>query len=142
MGLAAARRLVAEGARVFVVGRDEEKLAAALAGLGDTASGCPCDVAVEAQVEAAFDQALDFLGRLDATFVNAGVDGQNRGYVRTPQVEPYLDDPEIAAEIVSRIPLGRVGDADEIAALVSYLIRPEAAYMNGSVIPIDGGRMA
>ena len=40
------------------------------------------------------------------------------------------------------IPLGRVGDADEIASLVSYLARPEAAYMNGSVIPIDGGRLA
>ncbi len=64
------------------------------------------------------------------------------GYVRTPQVEKYLDDPEIAAEIVRHIPLGRVGDADEIASLVSFLSRPEAAYMNGSVIPIDGGRLA
>jgi 3-oxoacyl-[acyl-carrier protein] reductase len=64
------------------------------------------------------------------------------GYVRTPQVEQYLDDPETAADIVSHIPLGRVGDADEIASLVSYLARPEAAYMNGSVVPIDGGRLA
>ena len=64
------------------------------------------------------------------------------GYVRTPQVEQYLDDPENAADIVSHIPLGRVGDADEIASLVSYLARPEAAYMNGSVVPIDGGRLA
>jgi NAD(P)-dependent dehydrogenase (short-subunit alcohol dehydrogenase family) len=38
MGLAAAKRLVAGGARGFVVGRDEQKLAAALSALGDEAS--------------------------------------------------------------------------------------------------------
>jgi NAD(P)-dependent dehydrogenase (short-subunit alcohol dehydrogenase family) len=64
------------------------------------------------------------------------------GYVRTPQVQAYLDDPEIAADIVRQIPLGRVGSAEEIAALVSFLARPEAAYLNGAVINVDGGRMA
>jgi 2-deoxy-D-gluconate 3-dehydrogenase len=64
------------------------------------------------------------------------------GYVRTPQVEKYLDDPEIAADIVSHIPLGRVGTAGEIARLVSFLAEPEAAYLNGAIVNVDGGRMA
>jgi NAD(P)-dependent dehydrogenase (short-subunit alcohol dehydrogenase family) len=46
------------------------------------------------------------------------------GYVRTPQVDKYLDDPEIAADIVSHIPIGRVGTAEEIAHLVSFLAEP------------------
>ncbi len=229
MGLAAAKRFADEGARVFVVGRSEEKLRAALAALPEgTAAGRPCDVSVEADVEAALDEALAFLGRLDAAFVNAGIDGQNRGcleidadffrhvlevnclgsflvaraaarrmpgggaiifnasisglaaeegfadysaskggqvllartmakelgrrgfwvpivcpgYVRTPQVEKYLDDPEIAAEIVRHIPVGRVGTAEEIAGLVSFLARPEAAYLNGAIVNVDGGRLA
>lgn len=228
MGLAAAKRFVEEGANVYIVGRAAEKLDAALAELGEHAAGQPADVSVESEVEAALDAALRYLGRLDAVFVNAGIDGQNRGcleidaeffrhvidvncvgsflvargaarrmpdggaiifnasisglaseegfadysaskggqillartmakelgrrgfwvpiicpgYVRTPQVDKYLDDPEIAADIVSHIPIGRVGTAEEIARLVSFLAESEAAYLNGAVINVDGGRMA
>ena len=56
-----------------------EKLDAALAELGKHAAGQPADVSVESEVEAALDAALRYLGRLDAVFVNAGIDGQNRG---------------------------------------------------------------
>jgi NAD(P)-dependent dehydrogenase (short-subunit alcohol dehydrogenase family) len=79
MGLAAAKRFVEEGARVYIAGRAAEKLDAALASLGEHASGQPADVSVESEVEAALDEALRFVGRLDAVFVNAGIDGQNRG---------------------------------------------------------------
>ncbi len=64
------------------------------------------------------------------------------GYVRTPMVDRYLDDPEVGPSIVRHIPIGRVGNAEEVASLVSYLASPEAAYMNGSVVTIDGGRLA
>jgi NAD(P)-dependent dehydrogenase (short-subunit alcohol dehydrogenase family) len=36
-------------------------------------------------------------------------------------------------------PLGRVGTADEVAALVEFLVGPEASWMTGSVVTIDGG---
>jgi NAD(P)-dependent dehydrogenase (short-subunit alcohol dehydrogenase family) len=139
MGFAAAKRFVEEGAHVFVVGRTPEKLERALAELGPAAGGRAADVAVEVDVEAAHDEALAFLGRLDAVFVNAGVDGQNRGCL---DIDVHLDDPEIAADIVAHIPLGRVGTADEIARLVSFLAEPEAAYLNGAIVNVDGGRMA
>lgn len=64
------------------------------------------------------------------------------GYVRTPMTEPYIDDPVIAAELLAEIPSGRFGEADEVAAVVAFLASPEASYMNGSVVTIDGGRSA
>lgn len=64
------------------------------------------------------------------------------GYVRTPMTERYLDDRAAADEILAAIPLGRVGEPDEIASLVAFLASPEARYMNGSVVTIDGGRLA
>jgi 3-oxoacyl-[acyl-carrier protein] reductase len=43
------------------------------------------------------------------------------------------------AQIVSNIPLARYGGASEVADAVAFLASPEAAYITGSVIPVDGG---
>ncbi|MEP6853245.1 MAG: 3-oxoacyl-ACP reductase FabG [bacterium] len=42
-------------------------------------------------------------------------------------------------EILGSVPLGRYGRADEVAATVRFLASPEAAYISGAVIPVDGG---
>lgn len=39
-------------------------------------------------------------------------------------------------------PVGRVGEPEEIAALASFLASPEAGFINGAAITIDGGMMA
>jgi len=37
-------------------------------------------------------------------------------------------------------PLGRVGRPEEAAAAVSYLLSAEASFVNGAIVPVDGGR--
>jgi NAD(P)-dependent dehydrogenase (short-subunit alcohol dehydrogenase family) len=228
IGLATAERLIAEGARVWVLGSSERTVAKALGDLPpEAAGGCACDVSKDEDVKRAVAAALAFLGRLDSVFVNAGIDGQGRpaleietehfrrvlevnllgaflvaraagnamdsgamvlnasvnglraeadfadynaskggvvmlartlarelgrrgfwvtaicpGYVRTRMTEPYLADPDTARQLLAEIPAGRFGEVDEVAALVAFLSSPAASYMNGSVVTIDGGRVA
>jgi NAD(P)-dependent dehydrogenase (short-subunit alcohol dehydrogenase family) len=40
------------------------------------------------------------------------------------------------------IPLGRIGEADDIAAATLFLASDEAKYITGAVLPVDGGRTA
>ena len=46
------------------------------------------------------------------------------------------------AEVLQRIPAGRLADPDEIGAMVSFLASPGAAYVNGQVLYVDGGFLA
>lgn len=42
-------------------------------------------------------------------------------------------------KIMERTPAQRMAEPDEIAAMIEYLVSPEAAFINGAVLPIDGG---
>jgi NAD(P)-dependent dehydrogenase (short-subunit alcohol dehydrogenase family) len=73
IGLAAARRLAAEGAHVFITGRRERELQDAVAAIGDNVTGVRGDVANLADLDRLFATVKESKGRIDVLFANAGV---------------------------------------------------------------------
>jgi NAD(P)-dependent dehydrogenase (short-subunit alcohol dehydrogenase family) len=69
--------------------------------------------------------------------------------VRVNAVAPSLVDtpmtqampPDVLAKMVARIPAGRIGTPDDVAGIVAFLASPEAGYITGQALPIDGGGM-
>ncbi len=60
-------------------------------------------------------------------------------FVYTPGAAPILDDPVRGAEILGKIPVGRLATTDDIAAAVAYLASPAGRMVNGHVLLVDGG---
>lgn len=73
IGLAVARRLCAEGARVVLADVRHEQLEEARLELGERALGLACDVGNEPAVERLVHDAVDWLGGLDIAVTSAGV---------------------------------------------------------------------
>ncbi len=73
IGLATAERFIADGARVVVTGRDLKALDAAVAELGERATGIRGDVANLDDLERLFSQVREQFGRVDVLFANAGI---------------------------------------------------------------------
>jgi len=63
------------------------------------------------------------------------------GLIDTPFTAPFLDDPVIRSGIERRTPLGRVGTASEVAAVIAFLCSAEASYITGVNLPVDGGSL-
>lgn len=226
MGLATARRLIEEGARVVVTGRTDDRVRAAAAELGPQATGIAADTADLTALDALTEAIATRFGGLDLVFANAGtgtfapfpditedtfdhaVDVNFKGVfftvqktlplltagasvvlnaswtlhradhaltlyaatkaavhnlartlatelaprgIRVNTISPgYIDTPmsagamseDFAAMAASRVPAGRFGEADEIAALVAFLGSADASYVNGQDIIVDGGLVA
>ena len=222
IGFAAAKLFVEEGAYVFITGRRQKELDAAVKAIGSNVTGVQGDVAKLADLDRLYE-AVKAKGKLDIVFANAGVaefvpldkiteehfdklfdinvkgtlftvqkalpllkDGGSiiltgsvagvkgtpafgvygatkaalRSFVRTwtsdlkdrhirsnvvspgPTDTPILDGQpaEAIARIVSTIPMGRMGESDEIAKAALFLASDDSSFVTGIELFVDGGR--
>jgi NAD(P)-dependent dehydrogenase (short-subunit alcohol dehydrogenase family) len=65
------------------------------------------------------------------------------GSIETARYEEYRrEHPEVDRQMAALHPLGRVGTGREVAEAVAFLLSDQAAFVNGAILPVDGGRAA
>lgn len=227
IGLATAQELVAQGARVFITGRRQTELDAAVAAIGPAATGIRADASVLSDLDRVYAQIAREAGHLDVLFANAGggdmmplgaiteehfdrifgtnvrgvlftvqkalpllvngssiiltastvsvkgtanfsvysaskaavrnfvrswaLDLKDRqirvnvvspGPIRTPGLGGLVDDASrqgLFDYLAAQVPLGRLGEPQEIGKAVAFLASDSASFINGIELFVDGG---
>lgn len=67
------------------------------------------------------------------------VDAVCPGPIETPLLAPALTIPGVPEEYARRLPLGRIGRPEEVAAASAFLASDDASYVMGSLLVVDGG---
>lgn len=60
-------------------------------------------------------------------------------FIETPMTRPMFENPEFRADVLSRIPLGKIGQVEDVANAVVYLASPASAMVTGDSLKVDGG---
>lgn len=60
-------------------------------------------------------------------------------FVETPMTRPFFEDPEFRADVLSRIPLGRVAAVEDLMGAFVYLASDASAMVTGTSLLVDGG---
>jgi len=106
---------------------------ASFVGVGSTLGYSPTKGAVKL-----FTQALARDLAADGIRVNAIAPG----VIETPMTASTRDDPSRLSGFMTRTPMGRVGQPDELIGPVIFLASSMASYVNGVILPVDGGFLA
>ncbi|MDE1186438.1 MAG: SDR family oxidoreductase [Pantoea sp.] len=227
IGLAAAQTLAARGAQVFITGRRQAELDAAVASIGAAATGIRADAAILSDLDAVYAQIARQAGRLDVLFANAGggdmqplgsiteehfdrifgtnvrgvlftvqkalpllsdkasviltasttsvkgtagfsvysaskaavrnfarswaLDVKDRGIrinvvspgpIRTPGLGGLVSEDQrqgLFDALASQVPLGRLGEPEEIGKVVAFLASDDSSFINATELFVDGG---
>ena len=70
---------------------------------------------------------------------NIRVNAVSPWYTQTPLVKNLMEDKNYLADVLSRTPLGRIAEPEEIARVVAFLCMPASSYITGQNIVVDGG---
>jgi len=130
----AARRMIAQGAGGAIV-NVASIAGASVLGRGNLAYGVSKAGVLQMTRELAVDwaqHAIRVNAILPAQFIN---DGWRRA-IDDPARRPLVE------RVLSGIPIGRMGDPDEIAGPILFLVSPAASMVTGAALPVDGGNLA
>ncbi len=152
LGQATAERLAAEGANLVLVDMNAEGLEATKKLVTTAAPEArveliTADVTRPEDVENYVQATVKTFGSIDG-FFGIRINAIAPGAIMTAMVENSLkqmdpDNWEAAGEqFVSVNPMKRFGKPEEVAGLVSFLLSEDAGFINGTVVPIDGGQHA
>ncbi|RYZ55758.1 MAG: glucose 1-dehydrogenase [Proteobacteria bacterium] len=72
---------------------------------------------------------------------NIRINAVGPGFIKTPLVESSMTE-EAKAGLVSKHPIGRLGESSEVAELVLWLASAKASFVTGAYYPVDGGYLA
>ncbi len=70
------------------------------------------------------------------------VNGLAPGYIETELTRSLYEDAARRSQVEARTPLGRWGQAEDLTGALRYLCSPAARFVNGAVLPVDGGYSA
>ena len=73
---------------------------------------------------------------------NINVNAVAPSFIRTPMMEDYLKDKAVHDQLVSNVPLGRIGTIEDMAAAVLFLASEASDYITGHTLFVDGGWVA
>lgn len=83
--------------------------------------------------------ALTRAAALEGAPLGVRVNAIAPGPIRTPMAGERLADPAQVKWLTGRVPLGRIGEPDEIGELAAFLLSDRASYVSGEIVYADGG---